>query len=74
MFGVLIISAQTGRLSIKIADKSGKTRDVSVDRLKIFKSHIKNELIDWKLYEQQMQSAIQNQPNLSEEEDDDVNI
>ena len=62
-------------LHVKIADKNGNTRNVSIDRLKLFKKHDLDQLEDQsKLNEKSnLEMAVKNQPNLSDN-DDDVEI
>ena len=59
-------------LHIKISDKNGNTREVSIDRLKLFKKRDLNELEDWSKIndESKLKLAVKNQPNLSDNDDD----
>ena len=55
---------------IQISDKKGKKREVSVDRLKLFKTNDYKNLETWRDYQKSFDLVTNNQPNLSDNDED----
>ena len=68
--GPWTITSEPDDLHIRIADKKGKMRDVSLDRLKIFKSSDYKNTETWNEYQKSMELAMKNQPTLSDNDED----
>ena len=64
------IASDKDNLHIQIADKDGKIREVSVDRLKTFKSSHYKDTESWKEYQNSLDIVKKNQPNLSDNDED----
>ena len=54
---------------MKIIDNTGKVYDVDIDRLKLFKSFKKDELITYPKYEQILSKLKRDKPIYSDEEE-----
>jgi len=66
--GPWYISKKTGKYSVKIIDNQGKGHDVDIDRLKLFKSFGKDELLDYPKYEQTIAKLKKDKPTYSDED------
>ena len=65
------IDSDSNQSHIVITDSKGKRRDVSADRLKIFKIKDKKFYEKWENYKKRMDMIIKNQPNLSDNDEDE---
>ena len=68
--GPCSIISEPNELHVRITDKNGETKPVSVDRLKIFKRRDKENLKSWSNYNDTLEMAKKNQPNLSDNDED----
>ena len=64
------IISEPNELHVRSTDKNGETKPVSVDRLKIFKRRDKENLKSWSNYNDTLEMAKKNQPNLSDNDED----
>ena len=65
------IISEPDELHIKITDKKGNIRAVSIDRLKIFKKRDLNEFENWSNDSNILKMTKDNQPNMSDNDDDE---
>ena len=68
--GPWYISDKTGKYTVKIIDNTGKGYDVDIDRLKLFKSFKKDELIDYPHFKKMMSDLKKDKPIYSDMDDD----
>ena len=67
--GPWYISNKTGKYTVKIVDNNGKGYDIDIDRLKLFKSFKKDELIPYPKYEQTIAKIKRDKPIFSDDDD-----
>ena len=67
--GPWYISKKTGKYTVHIVDNKGKGYDVDIDRLKLFKSFKRDELIDYPKFETMMSKLNLDKPIYSDVED-----
>ena len=63
------IASDPDDIHIQISDKKGKLREVSIDRLKSFKSSDYSDTETWKEYQDSLNLVKNNQPNFSDDDD-----
>ena len=66
--GPWYIANKTGKFTVKIVDNNGKGYDVDIDRLKLFKSFKKDELLSYPQYEKLISKIRRDKPVYSDEE------
>ena len=60
--GPWYIANKTGKFTVKIVDNNGKGYDVDIDRLKLFKSFQKGELMSYPQYEKLISKIRKDKP------------
>ena len=68
--GPWVIASDPSDLHVKLTDKKGNIKEVSIDRLKSFKQQKFAETIKLEEYNKKLKMAINNQPNLSDNDED----
>ena len=66
--GPRYISKKNGKFTVEIIDNLGKSYDVDIDRLKLFKSFKSDELIDYPKFEKMMANLKIDKPIYSDDE------
>ena len=65
---MIYINQKVGKFSVKIVDNEGKGHIVDIDRLKLFKTFKKENLIQYPKYEETIKKLNKDKPTYSDKD------